>query len=227
MVEQAVRNVIFINGRSVKRPLIVEDGRRFTSYLLQPPRSLTQAEYERSDLRFYKSRSEEINMPAPIWGARYPGWLPIRENYNHQETRFLYWMAYGIDVHYPTVGVVRKNKCCWKAYDEPPGQSEAAKKSKVNEWLDSSYDAEYAAKDDLENRRDYPDSEEIKQQDKEYEEEEERKEREANERRRRSQEEEKNISWDSPESPPIHEQGDFSANSASPQSEEMPDLVDC
>ena len=135
MVEQAVRNVIFINGRKVRRPFIIEDGRRFTSYLLQPPRNLTQAEFERSEMRFYVSRGEEVNMPAPIWGSRYPGWLPIRDKFNHEETRFLYWMSYGIDVHYPTAAVERKQKCCWKAYDEPSKDSVSTKKSKFEECL--------------------------------------------------------------------------------------------
>lgn len=75
MVEQAVKNVIFINGRSVKRPLIIEDGRRFTSYLLQPPRSLTQAELGHAFLQIKKRGNQEAgsNLESMVsWMATDP-----------------------------------------------------------------------------------------------------------------------------------------------------------
>lgn len=149
-MEKAVQHAIYFEGKSVGREFKAEDRKRFVSYLLNPPRTLSLHEFHNSDIRFYKSKAEEVNTPSPIWGENYPGWAPIRDRFNHEETRFLYWMSYDIDVHYPSQGVERKRKCCWVPHTKAPTPGTLARFSTTEKWLYSSYDAKARAKEELE-----------------------------------------------------------------------------
>lgn len=103
MVEIAVKFATHSDGRLITRPLRESDRARFLHFLFSPPADqyLSPEVVRTTDFRFYKSRTEEG--PSTIrdfWSEKYPGWFPIREKYNHMETRFIYWILYGVDVHH-------------------------------------------------------------------------------------------------------------------------------
>lgn len=107
-MERAVRTVIYSHDGMLKNgPLEESDKRRFIEFLIFPPVWMDAMRRSTRDFAYYQSRADEREIPSKIWGEVYPGWNPIREIFNHDETRLLYWLSSGIDVHFPSAEAAR------------------------------------------------------------------------------------------------------------------------
>ena len=103
---EAVSQVIQYYGRKISRKLCKQDIYRFNRLVLFPiPEYLEREGVLIENLK--TMRSEQFVKPKAdeYWSNRFPGFRRIRNFYPHLEARFVYFLLYGIDIHYDTRNV--------------------------------------------------------------------------------------------------------------------------